>query len=83
MYSKIIATNLYGDSALSEAGNGAMILLVPNTPINFANNPLVTNKTNIGLTWTDGSNNGGTPILDYRITYDQSTGNYIILVSGL
>ena len=34
------------------------------------------------MTWTDGASNGGTPVLDYKIIYDQSIGNYITLVEG-
>jgi len=39
---KIIASNVYGDSALSLSGNGATIVLVPDAPINLANNPSIT-----------------------------------------
>ena len=37
----------------------------------------------IGFTWNNGISTGGSPIIDYRITYDQSTGNYIELEDGV
>jgi hypothetical protein len=27
--------------------------------------------------------NGGAPVIDYRVSYDQSTGVYVVLASGL
>jgi hypothetical protein len=41
-----------------------------NAPINLANVPAVTTATQIGLTWSPGPSNGGTPILDYTVSYD-------------
>jgi len=52
-------------------------------PINLANNTLVTDKTKIGLTWSPGSSNGGKPIIDYQISWDQGTGKYVVLASGV
>jgi hypothetical protein len=43
----------------------------------------VTDKTRIGFTWEDGVSDGGTAVLDWRITYDQSTGNNVILEAGI
>lgn len=42
---KVIAYNIYGDSSYSEVGNGANIVLVPDSPINLANNVTVTSAT--------------------------------------
>ena len=47
------------------------------------NNPAVTTKSVIGFSWSDGASNGGTNVIDYRITYDQSTGNFITLATGV
>jgi len=67
---KVIATNAYGDSLISEAGNGAIIVVVPDAPTLLLNDPLITSRTQIGLKWSDGPSNGGEIVLDYRITYD-------------
>ncbi len=67
---KVIATNAYGDSEISEAGNGDIIVLVPGPVINLLNNPTITSDSVIGISWTDGLSNGGKEIIDYRISYD-------------
>ena len=35
--------------------------------INLSNNLLITWGTTIGLTWDEGDNNGGTPVIDYTV----------------
>lgn len=83
VYAKVSATNSYGTSIESDSANGASIVLVPDAPLQFKDNPLVTSETVVGLTWTDGVSNGGKPIEDYTVSYDQSTGNWIELESGI
>ena len=39
VYAKIVATNYYGDSEESLSGNGALIFLVPDAPVNLQKNP--------------------------------------------
>jgi len=48
---------------------------VPDAPVTIANNAALTNSVQIGLTWADGVYNGGVPILDYLIFYDNASGN--------
>jgi hypothetical protein len=74
----VSAYNAYGESPLSEVGGGAVIILVPDKPINLQNVPSITMDDRIGLLWEDGANNGGVPILDYEVWYDQSTDDYIM-----
>ena len=57
--------------------------LVPNPPINLQNNPSITSRTVIGFSWQNGVDDGGSPVIDYRITYDQGIDAFIILDSGL
>jgi len=66
---QVVASNTYGDSALSPAGSGAVIQYVPDAPLLVANDPTITSATRIGLTWTAGVSNGGTVVLDYTINY--------------
>ena len=66
----IIASNQYGDSSPSVIGSGANIVYVPDAPIQFENEPLITTATQIGLKWENGASSGGKPIIDYRIYYD-------------
>ena len=37
----------------------------------------------IGLTWIDGISDGGMPVIDYTVQYDQATGDWIDLESGV
>jgi len=65
---KVIATNLYGDSAESTEGNGAVITTTPDAPTTLAENTSQRTKSTLGLTWSAGSSNGGASIIDYRIS---------------
>lgn len=80
---KIIASNVYGNSLPSPSGNGGVIVTNPDLPINLADAPSITNSVQIGLTWAEGAANGGTPVLDYRIIFDQGINSYAILASGV
>lgn len=66
---KLSATNVVGTSPESPTGNGAVILTYPDSPLNLANDDSVTNENQIGLTWQEGLANGGSPVIDYRISY--------------
>lgn len=70
MNAKVIAYNFYGPSAESDMGSGAIIVVVPFQPVGLANDVAITSASRIGITWRDGINTGGTPIIDYRISYD-------------
>jgi hypothetical protein len=78
---KVVSVNIYGESVESSAGNGAVIQLVPDSPVNLANDATTTTDTLIKFTWDDGSSNGGTSVLDYDIYYDQGSlvATYVIL----
>lgn len=80
---KVIASNVYGDSVLSVAGNGALTKLVPDAPINLANIAALTDATSISFAWQDGTSDGGRPVLDYRVFFDQANGNFIELETGV
>lgn len=51
--------------------------------MNLANVPALTSATTIGITWQAGAANGGAPVLDYQLWYDQANGNYVILASSV
>lgn len=80
---RITATNVIGSSGLSPIGNGAIILTNPDSPLRLVNNPTTTNAYRILVSWEQGIANGGTPVIDYRLWYDQGTGNYVALASGI
>lgn len=64
---KIVAVNSFGESIISESGNGAEIQLIPETPV-LSNVEAITDSTKIGLSWTVAFD-GGTPIVDYKLFY--------------
>jgi hypothetical protein len=79
----VIATNLVNPSIESVSGNGAVILTNPDVPTTLANVPLITDATKIGLTWQTGAADGGTPVIDYRLSWDQGTNSYLVLDIGI
>ena len=68
VFAKVKATNVYGDSDYSELGGGGIIVRVPDSPVNLSENYSERTPSTIGLTWTDGAENGGLQILDYRLS---------------
>lgn len=51
IYAKVYASNIKGDSVESLAGNGAVILRVPDAPISLVDVPSITLGTMIGIEW--------------------------------
>jgi len=43
---------------------------VPDSPTNLISNSLISNAKIIGLIWDNGYEDGGAPVLDYRVSYD-------------
>ncbi len=78
---RVTARNAVGSSLPSTI---ATILCagVPDAPV-LSNNAALTTDTQIALTWVEGTSNGGVAIQDYRISFDQSTGVYIVLTTGV
>ena len=58
-----------------------MILTYPDTPVNVVEIIADRTPTTISIEWNEGPENGGTPVLDYRVSYDQATGEYVVLAS--
>jgi len=82
VFANVVATNLYGNS-LSGNGNGAVILTNPDAPKNLVQKVELMTPTAIGVKWDEGDANGGAPVTEYRLSYDQSTGVYIVLGTGI
>jgi hypothetical protein len=71
IFARIVAVNFYGDSVLSDAGNGAILFFVPDPPIDLAKNVnFVSSQTAISISWMQAAFNGGRTVVDYRISYD-------------
>jgi Fibronectin type III domain len=82
VYAKVAAKNIYGTSTASSEGNGGKIITSPGVPLNLANDASVTTATQIGLTWSAPTDDGGSIVIDYKIQIDSGSG-YSDLVSGV
>ena len=78
---KVLATNVKGSSIDSTAGSGATIIFTPDAPINLVENTSDRSSTTLGLTWSEGNENGGSAIIDYRISYTEFGGSFSVLAS--
>lgn len=74
---------MYGYSASSPVGNGAIILTSPDSPVNITENIIVRSATSITITWSYGSANGGSSIIDFRVMFDQANGTFVTLATGI
>lgn len=85
IWAKVVAINIKGSSATSDAGTGAIILTNPDAPLALANVAAITLATQIGLTWNIGLKDGGSPVIDYQVSFiDPNVGTgYAILQSGI
>ena len=83
VFAKVVAINSMGSSLTSSPGNGAVLGLsvVPDAPINLARDNANTWSGQITLTWSAGASNGGQTIDYYRVSYDQSAGQFVVLSS--
>jgi hypothetical protein len=70
VFARIVSGNFYGFSPQSPQGNGALMVIVPDAPVNLINNFAVTNKAVIQFSWSNGVSDGGSPVLDYRVSFD-------------
>jgi len=73
---RVTAWNSYGPSLVSPptaSGQRAIILRSPDAPLSLANDLQVTFGRRIGLTWSPGQHDGGTPVTSYTLWYDQGS----------
>jgi len=66
----VVAQNNYGVSVNSTIGVSAVILNIPDAPINIVENIVLRSSTSIAITWSNGQSNGGTSIISYQVSYD-------------
>lgn len=83
IYAKIIATNAYGDSEYSPLGNGAKITTYPDAPTPLIEDYSQRSATTLGLSWMNGASDGGAAPIDYTVSYDQGSDEYVVLESNI
>ena len=80
---KVSARNTVGSGSYS-VPISILAAKTPYAPLSLANVPSVTTAYLVGLDWTQGVYNGGSPVVDYQISYKQATDDsYIIFASGV
>lgn len=52
-------------------------------PISLANDATTTTDTVIRFTWSDGSSDGGSSVIDYTVFYDQGTSTFVQLEASV
>jgi hypothetical protein len=65
---KLTARNSVGDSLFSQS-IAIRAAEIADAPLALQNVDSVTNAYQVGLAWQEGSYNGGSPVIDYRVTY--------------
>jgi hypothetical protein len=83
IYATVSAINIVGTSTASPEGNGAIILTNPDAPTTLANDAVITLGDQIGLTYLEGAANGGSPVIDYRVSQAEEAGVYSVIASGI
>jgi hypothetical protein len=53
---------------------------VPDAPTDLANRPEITLRNQIGLSWVIPSFEGGSPVIDYAVWYDNALGGELMLL---
>lgn len=86
VYAIVSAINIVGPSVFSDptlASNAAIILTNPDAPLNLQNVASVTSGTQVGLSWTIGVKDGGSPVIDYTVSYAIGSGQYNVYQQGI
>lgn len=83
VYSTVIATNIYGDSVVSSAGNGGVIMTYPDAPVNVVENLSARTASTLGISWQIGVNNNGASVSQYVVSMATGSGAFVVLYSGL
>ena len=79
---KIKARNDVGFSLYSESIT-ILAAMISDAPLNLMNVPSITTAYQIGLTWIPGLFDGGTSVIDYRVSFkEESTADYRIFVTN-
>lgn len=80
---KIKARNTVGYSLFSEPIT-ILVAKQPDAPLNVANVPGLTTAYQVGVYWTNGTYDGSSPVIDYRVNYAlESDGIYSAFASNV
>jgi hypothetical protein len=68
VHAKIVAYNVYGDSADSDISNPTTLMTNPDAPVSLAENTSLRSFFDIAFVWNDGPSNMGSVIIDYELS---------------
>ena len=71
IFAKVVATNFYGSSAVSDPVNGAVILTIPDAPKGIIENYRLKSGTTLSFSWINGEKDGGAPVASYNVRYNK------------
>lgn len=75
---KISAVNEIGEGELSDPFL-VVAATVPDAPIQLTRDDYLSSREVIAFSWNEGTGNGGSSIIDYRVSFDQGTGDFIVI----
>jgi hypothetical protein len=78
---RVFAYNSYGDSDSSQIAGNVVLVTYPDPPVNVRENPAFRGPTTIYLEWDHGPSDGGSPITEYDLYYDQGVLDYIFVAT--
>lgn len=71
VYARVLAINDYGSSQFSAQNSEdkkAVIITYASKPLSLTETVADRTATAVGLTWLEGTDNGGSPVIDYEIS---------------
>ena len=80
---KIIATNIKGNSPISDTSIGVKMLHVPSAPVNLMNDENLAIDTMISISWEDGISDGGSVVFEYMVSLSIEGADYEPVAVGL
>jgi len=83
VFVKVLAFNSYGDSELSDAGNGAVIITYADAPVSLIETASARSATSITFSWTAGATNGGSTVSGYRVNSDGALGVWSVIADDI
>ena len=80
---KVMSRNSFGLSTTFSNEVSVRAAGLPDSPTTLTNNVAVTASGIVGLIWTQGVYNGGSPVLDYSISIRLGTAAYTEIATGI
>jgi hypothetical protein len=80
---KVESRNAFGHSTSFSNEVSIRAASVPTAPQSLANNPAVTASGIVGFTWVAPSFNGGSPVIDYQISFKTGAAAFSVLATGI